>query len=176
MQRVSQRILTRKKRFQRELFLATIGAFLYLIISRFNDQILYLGTSNEAIYIPVIIVGVIVLSRNKNTTEHFIVFWFFRFMLSFSLFYVPTMCLLIIGNQLYTMNAPPKTKNIQHVKNLGGVLVFELEGERIIYRGKIIEPHLNVDQRHKKFSGKLVYKEGLLGTYVADRFELIEIE
>lgn len=173
---ISQRILSRKKRLDREIFWAMIGCLLYLIVSRFNNQILYLGSSNESIYIPIIIIGVIVLSRQKNTTKHFVVYWFFRFVLSFSLFYVPAMCLFVIGNHLYTRNSHPKTKIIQHVENHGTVVIFELAGERVKYRGEITTTYLNNNQSHKNFSGKLIYNEGLLGTYIVDRFVLIEIE
>ena len=175
---ITQRVLLRKKRVQREMSLGLVGCLLYAFMHRYDDQILYPGWLEYYLYIPIIVVGMVLLSRNrKDTIDHFIIFWFYMFMLSFTMFFVSAKCLLVIGNQLYTRNTPPQTKYIQHVENhSGSLVVFNLEGERVKYRGKIIEPQLNDDQRHKKFSGKLVYKEGLLGTYVADRFELIERE
>ena len=175
---ITQRILSRKKRLEREIFWAAIGGLLGGFINRYDEQILYPGWLEYFLYIPIIVVGMVLLSRNrKDTIDHFGLFWFFRFVLSIMIFYGPAMCLFVLGNQLYIRNTLPQTKYIQHVENhSGSFVVFKFEGEMVKHRGKIIEPHLKDDKRHKKFSGKLVYKEGLLGTYVADLFELIEIE
>jgi len=174
---ISQRILIRKKRVQRELSLALIGSLLYGIINRFNEQILYPGWLEYYIYIPIIILGVVVLGRNKkDSIDPFVLFWLFRFILSVFLFYVPAMCLFVIGNHLYTRNSHPKTQFIQHVENHGNLIIFELAGERVKYRGKTLQPHLNDYHAHTKWGGKFIYNDGLFGTYVVQRFELHEIK
>lgn len=160
-----------KNQIDKLILIGLICGILYSIFAKYDDQILYNGFSQYYLYFPIIVFGIFFLKRKMERIQNVFIDWLSKFIFSVVLFYIPSMCLFVAANLLYTQNKIIHKVEIVKINKCDAKsIVFELDG-------KEVKSHCQTKQKNhlhrktvNKFKGELSYKEGLFGTYVIQNF------
>ncbi len=149
--------------------LCALSCFLYVIFHKYNDQILYKGYSIYYIYAPIFLIGIFVLRKKTPVNENKILYGIWKLILLFLIFYFPSTCIFGVSNKLYTKNKKPIHLEINKIKKIySNVIIFKFDDEMIKSNCSFGRSKNSFSKKNNQLKAKLIYKEGLFGTYVVE--------
>lgn len=165
------------KKLDRVITLGAIFGILYLWFSKYDNLNLYFGYTGYFIYAPIILIGLLLFRNFKDDDNHFLVNWFFRFIMSLMFCYVPAMILFVFLNSSYIQDKPvkfltvPLKKAVSKKTNDARILVKIKDETKFIY-GYTKELDEIAKDKPSNYKVSLKYKEGLFGTYHIESYSI----
>ena len=166
-----------KQKLNRVITLLGIAGVLYYIVAGYDNYILYFGWTGYLIYGPIILGGLVLFRNFKGDYDHFFVNWFFRFIMSLFLCYVPANGIFLISNSLYIEDKPTKHTTVplekvvsNRVKNAR--ILIKIKGEtKFIYGYNKLLDGIKQD-KPSDYNVSIRYKVGLFDTYYIESYSI----
>lgn len=156
-----------------------VSASMYLFFTKYIDSILYPNYTGIIIFLPVIIIGFLILNKKTYSKEYKIVDYFFKFVFSLFLFYVPSLLLFTGINISLSESNQTKSKQVEltkivsnSVKNARIIIKMDNETYFIYGYSPIYEKYKYTPL--EKLTTVLYYKEGLFGTKIVQKTIIYE--